>query len=458
MRILLLLTALLLGFHSLSGQQLKRPGTLGIYPAALSATEALNAGLDGLKGVRVAKVIPGSSAEKIGIQVGDLVLQVNGATVESPSGIVAQLGALSAGEEIALTIVRAEKEINLRGLMGTRALPLAANANISFGEVPFEGGHLRSFFEKPQGEGPFPVIYFLQGYTCQSIEYANPNHPLRKLVNQWVDNGYAVYRIEKPGVGDSEGTPECGEINFDTELAAFRAGYQALLKEKEVDIDRLFVYGHSLGGVVAPFLASEFAPAGVMVYGFVLKSWKDYMFDMQWEQRIRMKDDPGDAMADVQAGRKLLNAYFDEMLAPSAFLQTDQDRALFADIMSYDGGEHCFGRHYTFWQTIDKKNLPLEWQKVNCPVLSMYGEYDLAAIDNRAARQLADLINLKDEGKGTFLEIEKTNHSLLKMSDFEEQLTFTASPNKGIYYQNNFNEQYAEALMEWMDGVLGNAR
>ena len=460
MRIGLLWCALVLSVTVLQAQHLKRSGTLGIYPAALSATEALKAGMDAPKGIKVAKVMPGSAAEAIGIAEGDLVLEVNGEAVESPAGIVAQLGELSAGEEVVLTTIRDGRKLTQTGPMGARPLPLAPGATIDFGEVPYGGGHLRSFLEKPQGDGPFPVIYFLQGYTCQTVEHASPHSPMRKLFNQWVSNGYAVFRVEKPGVGDSAGTPNCESIDFDAELLAFKAGYKALLKQDGIDTEQLFLYGHSLGGVVAPFLAAEFQPAGVMAYGFVLKPWKDYMFDIHWDQRIRMGEDPGQAMADLQSGRHLLNAYFDDELAPAEFLKTDEDRAAFAGLMSYDGQDHCFGRHYSFWQTMDRKNLPAEWQRVDCPVLAMYGEYDLAAIDDRGAKQLAGLINRERPGNGTFQLIEKTNHSLLKMDNFEEQLDFATGQSevRAAYYQNNFNDQFADCLLNWMSRVSGKTR
>jgi hypothetical protein len=240
MRIGLLWCALVLSVTVLQAQHLKRSGTLGIYPAALSATEALKAGMDAPKGIKVAKVMPGSTAEAIGIAEGDLVLEVNGEAVESPAGIVAQLGELSAGEEVVLTTIRDGRKLTQTGPMGARPLPLAPGATIDFGEVPYGGGHLRSFLEKPQGDGPFPVIYFLQGYTCQTVEHGSPHSPMRKLFNQWVSNGYAVFRVEKPGVGDSAGTPDCESIDFDAELLAFKAGYKALLKRDGIDTEQLF--------------------------------------------------------------------------------------------------------------------------------------------------------------------------------------------------------------------------
>ena len=97
---------------------------------------------------------------------------------------------------------------------------------------------------------------------------------------------------------------------------------------------------------------------------------------------------------------------------------------------------------------------------MDCPVLAMYGAYDLAAIDDRGARQLAALINREHPGNGTFQLIEKTNHSLLEMEDFEAQLDFASSQGevRAAYYQNNFNDQFADCLLNWMSRVSGKTR
>lgn len=450
----LLILMLGVGLKPVHSQCLKRSGTLGIYPAPISGGEAMRAGLEGTAGVKVAKILKGSAAEAMGLEVGDFILEVNGEAVANPAGIVAQLGQLSAGDPVALTGVRSGEPLQKQGVMQARELPQPAGAKAHYGAVPFEGGCLRSFLEVPAGPGPFPVIYYLQGYPCQTVAHANPIGPMRRLINQWLAAGYAVYRVEKPGVGESAGPPDCHSINFETELDAFRAGYDALLKETLILNNQVFLYGHSLGGVVAPFLARQFKPAGVMVYGFVLKPWKDYMFDVMWDQRVRTGADPAAAMEELLQGRKLLNAYFDENKAPSDFLKTEAERALFGKLLAYDGQSQCFGRHYSFWQDIDNRNLPAIWQEVTCPVLSMYGEYDLAAIDERGARQLANLINQQHPGQGTFQLIEQTNHALLQMPDFDAQLDYAASADRGLYYRDNFNTGFAQQLVDWMAAVL----
>lgn len=86
-----------------------------------------------------------------------------------------------------------------------------------------------------------------------------------------------------------------------------------------------------------------------MAYGFVFKFWKDYMFDIYWDQCICMGEDFGQVMVDLQFGWYLLNVYFDDELVFVEFLKIDEDWVVFVGLMFYDGQDYCFGRYYFFW-------------------------------------------------------------------------------------------------------------
>ena len=60
--------------------------------------------------------------------------------------------------------------------------------------------------------------------------------------------------VDKPGCGDSEGGPWT-EIDFMTELDGYRQGLKALKASPFVDPEHVFLFGHSMGGVMAPLLS-----------------------------------------------------------------------------------------------------------------------------------------------------------------------------------------------------------
>jgi esterase/lipase len=98
-------------------------------------------------------------------------------------------------------------------------------------------------------------------------------------IDAMVEKGFNVYYVEKKGMGDSYSTIPCEEIGFNQELDVFKEGYKKLLSSRSLDTSRIFIFGHSLGGVTAPLLAEQFHPKGVVVYGTVFKQWGEYLKD-----------------------------------------------------------------------------------------------------------------------------------------------------------------------------------
>jgi dienelactone hydrolase len=78
--------------------------------------------------------------------------------------------------------------------------------------------------------------------------------------------GFITMRVEKSGVGDSQGEP-CASIGFSEELSGYRAALAALRTHPEVDHERIYLLGISLGGLFAPILASDVPVAGISVFG-----------------------------------------------------------------------------------------------------------------------------------------------------------------------------------------------
>lgn len=81
--------------------------------------------------------------------------------------------------------------------------------------------------------------------------------------------GLAVFIFDYRGYGESEGKP--------TETGTYedsKAAWQYLVEERQVDPDRIVVFGRSLGGSVASWLASRYTP-GVLILESVFTSLPD---------------------------------------------------------------------------------------------------------------------------------------------------------------------------------------
>lgn len=96
-------------------------GQLGVVIQEVSHDLAQSFGLDKPTGALVARVIPGSPAEKAGLQVGDIIRSVNGETVRASTDLPMTIGALAPGKEVKLGLWRKGKEVEAVVLLGSTA-------------------------------------------------------------------------------------------------------------------------------------------------------------------------------------------------------------------------------------------------------------------------------------------------------------------------------------------------
>src|ERR1041384_5346962 len=138
------------------------------------------------------------------------------------------------------------------------------HADVMYGRV---GKGLRTFVTKPRGAaGRVPVIFFVGWLSCDSMEYPDGDTDgfgafMRRLIDQ---SGWATMRMDKPGVGESEG--DCARADFDAELTGWRAAYDSLASYDFIDTSKIFVVGISNGGGFSPLaLRGKLALAYVAV-------------------------------------------------------------------------------------------------------------------------------------------------------------------------------------------------
>lgn len=408
------------------------------------------------RGLTVTLVADGATAAQAGLRVGDRLVRLNGNPVDNMSGLISQASQLTAGSHVNFEVLRDGHRLTLAGVAAGRPREKDDRFDVLYEQADIPDGVSRTIIYKPHGLGPFPAVYFLQGYTCGSIDYGvAPHATTRQLLEAFALAGFVVFRIEKPGVGDSHSSVNCVDIDYPAEQRAFEAGYRALLQYPYVDTDKVFLFGHSLGGVTAPLLAGAFKPTGVITYGAVVKPWYEYMIDVLREQPQRLGADFRTIQRNTRRGIPVLH---DLMISKRDWneITTTHADAIAAGVLGISGRQ-MLGRDYRFWSTLNDPDIVGAWAGYDGPVLAIYGSYDIEAISPEAAIQTAAIVNAYHPGNGESLILEGAEHGLARYpGPFEDYARLRS--NGGWTAQRVgelFDRRIADRSIDWMHGVLG---
>ena len=450
---LLLLISFLGLFSKTHSQELKRKATIGIrmQPLNDSIVKGMNLALN--HGLYINQVLPNSTGEKLGLKAGAVLLRFNGVETKSNQDLFAVLTNLRDGDVVKATYLLNGVTITNSTKAQGRSKETYANANVKYDAVVYKGNKLRSILYSPKNIIKPPVVFFIQGYICQTVEM-RPNNPAKKLINDWVDAGFAVYRVEKPGIGDSDSSKKCRDLNYNEEQIAFDEAYKVLIKNSSIDRDNIFIFGHSLGGVVAPLLAKRFMPKGIMAYGTTGKNWYDYMVDLYTTQPkltgVSEKQIKEDNKVNLPFIKDLLVNKFS---AQQILNNTSYKTFLNTELESFSRGQYL-DRDIIFWQTLSNIDLPNLWAQTNTNVLILYGEYDIQSINDSGSKIIVDNVNKNFKGKAIFKQIDKTEHGFVKFESMQNHLNALRTGTYWSHARENYNKEISIETISWMKSKI----
>lgn len=395
-------------------------------------------------GATVVVVRPGGAAERAGLRPQDRLLSVNGVGATDPAAFLRTYRALRGGESARFEVARGTERLAFTVASDPLPMESIAGVRVEYGSAVSERGHrVRTVVTRPAGAtGPLPAVVFIPWLSCSPIENPRPAGDgwTRMLHEVASSSGAVLVRIEKPGVGDSEGPP-CGQTSLDDDLDAFRAGIRATLARADVDRTRVFLFGGSIGAALAPVLAAEFPVRGLIASGGFSRTWFEHMLGNERRRLVLTGRPAHEVNAALRGYATFYDLYLNEKLAPAAVLA----RKPALKPLWNDGGEHQYGRHARYFHGVHALDIEGAWAKVAVPVLIVWGEYDWI-MGREDQERIVEVVSARDPALVQLKVIARMNHHFDRFAS--AQAAFTEEGGE-------YAPEAAQEIVRWLRGQVG---
>ena len=404
------------------GDTLPRRGLLGV-----SAVDAVG-------GVRINAVIPSLPGDLAGLRADDFIISVD----DAPVGTVAQfLTKLRrpAGQHVSLGIMRDGKRRTVHALLTEAVKESDPAVDTRYDAVDVDHSLRRTLLTVPHGAtGKHPAVLVVGGIGCFSVDIAsNVQDVYMRLTHDLSRRGFVTMRLEKSGVGDSQGPP-CRSVDFVSEAASYGVAFDALRNYPAVDPAHVYVVGHSIGSLIGPRLALQKPVAGLVVAEGVGVDWIEY--ELLNSRRQEMLG--GATPAEVDHALLLKELCMHRLLVEKQPRDTVlRDRPECKDYIAYPTGDDYFRQLVTL-------NVVEPWTKLSIPVLAIYGTADFVTAEADHHR-IVDVVNGVHPGSAKIVVIPGMDHYLVNAGTPQASLARSAKGSAAPY-----DDRFSNAVVTWL--------
>jgi len=210
----------------------------------------------------------------------------------------------------------------------------------------------------PKGAGPFPAVVLVHGSGPNDRdETLGGTKTFKDLAWGLASNGVAVLRYEKRTRQYPEKSAQDQGFTVEDEtIDDAVAAVDLLAKTAGIDSTRIFVAGHSLGGMLAPRIAArESRTAGLVILAGATRPLEDLILEQT---------------------KYILN--LDGTLDDADNAQIQATTALVSQVKALDipGGQPVLGAYRAYWAYLQGYEPAAEAAKLDLPVYILQGERD----------------------------------------------------------------------------------
>jgi alpha-beta hydrolase superfamily lysophospholipase len=387
-------------------------------------------------GVQISYLIPGGPAQSAGLHVGDIVTAVAGRAMRAPSEFLPFIGAQPNGTAIPFNVRRGNSAIVLPVVL--RPAPYESDSGVQtlYQAVRVDGSLRRTLLTVPDGQDrDRPAILILGGIGCYSID--NPldtQNAYMRLSHDLSRRGFVVMRLEKSAMGDSQGPP-CMSVDLLAEMHSYETALDRLRHDPHVNPDRIYLFGHSIGTLMAPRIAEKQKLAGLIIADGVGRNWIEYELLNLRRQLVLEGQHPDQVDATIALKEVCMHQLLVEKRA-----EADIERAQPAckDLNAYPAPA-------SYMQEAAELNVAQPWLKLDIPLLAIYGTADFITAEDDHQR-IVDIVNAIHPGAATLRLVPGMDHYFDDAGTPQHAFDLRTR-NKGAA---PYDEQLSATVLNWL--------
>jgi len=373
-RVIVLLGFLLVALKAFSGADeiLKHRGYAGFTYRALSEKDRAELKLPDLSGVLVTKVFSDTPAFRAGLYAGDVIRSIGSKTIPDDSRLVDILRNYFAGNRVEIALIREGKAHSIFLVFGALPEEKCDDLSIEYTSFSRDGIRFRAVLTSPlhSENRKLPALLMVSALGSPRLAEFPGYDMYREVCREVARKGFRVLRFELRGYGDSEGE-DYRRTDFLTEIEDNLAAFDSLGERADVDPGKVFVFGHSTGGITAAILAGERPVAGLVTSCTIGRTYFERLADT-----VRMQDE----MGGIPFPRvdENIRDYLEFTISISRgdslekILKTNPGLSRFVN----ESGRIMDDRTAEYWKQQLNVNLAETYAKIKAPVLIIYGASD----------------------------------------------------------------------------------
>ena len=298
----------------------------------------------------------------------------------------------------------------------------------------------------PKDTQDFATVILISGSGPQDRNSELLGHkPFLVIADYLTTNGIGVLRVDDRGTAESEGN--YNETGLDGFVRDTQSALEYLSTRNDINLSKIGLIGHSLGGIIAPTVASNSQDVSfvIMLAGSGIRGDKLMLL-----QKAMVERQMGLPETAIQTGQKNIGGAYDIILETKTNNRDSIEAKLKPYFKTAFGGMlpenqvNAISSQLSYPWLVDfiKFDPSESLNRTKCPVLALNGSKDLQVPADENLKAIDSILNANGNQDVTTVKIEDHNHLFQKCE--------TGLPQEYEKIDETFSPLVLEIMADWI--------